>query len=83
MKSAPSTEMVFNGRRAAWSLIRVSTSWAGPVNKRLNSWVVLADDFYVRDFHDHVLENDTVPLKMLRSHIENWLDSAQYSSADQ
>jgi uncharacterized protein (DUF885 family) len=29
--------------------------------------------FDVREFHDRVLENGTVPLEMLRSHIEHWL----------
>ena len=33
----------------------------------------LGDDFDIREFHDRILENGTVPLEMLRSHIENWL----------
>jgi uncharacterized protein (DUF885 family) len=33
----------------------------------------LGEAFDIREFHDRVLENGTVPLEMLRSHIENWL----------
>jgi uncharacterized protein (DUF885 family) len=33
----------------------------------------LGEAFDLREFHDRVLENGTVPLEMLRSHIENWL----------
>ncbi len=33
----------------------------------------LGDDFDIRDFHDHVLENGTIPLSQLRSHIEAWI----------
>jgi uncharacterized protein (DUF885 family) len=29
--------------------------------------------FDLRDFHDHVLENGSVPLTFLRSQIERWL----------
>ncbi len=34
---------------------------------------MLGDAFNIREFHDHVLENGTMPLEMLRAHIENWL----------
>lgn len=33
----------------------------------------LGGDFDIRAFHDRVLENGSVPLEMLRSHVENWL----------
>jgi len=33
----------------------------------------LGDDFDVREFHDRILENGSIPLTMLRSHIESWL----------
>jgi uncharacterized protein (DUF885 family) len=33
----------------------------------------LGDDFDIREFHDRVLENGTVPLRQLRTHIESWL----------
>jgi uncharacterized protein (DUF885 family) len=33
----------------------------------------LGEAFDIREFHDRVLENGTVPLEMLRSHIESWL----------
>jgi len=33
----------------------------------------LGDDFDVREFHDRILENGSIPLTMLRSHIETWL----------
>jgi uncharacterized protein (DUF885 family) len=35
----------------------------------------LGDAFDIREFHDHILENGTLPLEMLRSHIEDWLNS--------
>jgi uncharacterized protein (DUF885 family) len=37
----------------------------------------LGDRFDVREFHDRVLENGTIPLEMLRRHIELWLDSVE------
>lgn len=33
----------------------------------------LGEDFDIREFHDRVLENGTVPLDLLRRHIESWL----------
>ena len=33
----------------------------------------LGNDFDVREFHDRVLENGTIPLTQLRSHIEAWI----------
>jgi len=33
----------------------------------------LGDDFDVREFHDKVLENGTIPLTQLRAHIEEWI----------
>jgi uncharacterized protein (DUF885 family) len=38
----------------------------------------LGADFDIREFHDRVLENGTVPLKPLRTHIEAWI--AEYSA---
>ena len=35
----------------------------------------LGEDFDIREFHDKVLENGTIPLDYLRQHIEAWLDS--------
>lgn len=35
----------------------------------------LGDAFDIREFHDRILENGTLPLKILRSHIEGWLNS--------
>ena len=35
----------------------------------------LGEAFDIREFHDRVLENGTVPLEMLRSHIESWLST--------
>ena len=35
----------------------------------------LGNGFDIREFHDRVLENGSVPLPFLRSHIEAWLDS--------
>jgi uncharacterized protein (DUF885 family) len=33
----------------------------------------LGDDFDIREFHDRILENGTIPLEYLRAHIEDWL----------
>jgi len=33
----------------------------------------LGDDFDIREFHDRILENGTIPLPALRAHIERWL----------
>lgn len=33
----------------------------------------LGDEFDVREFHDRILENGTIPLPYLRQHIETWL----------
>ncbi len=33
----------------------------------------LGDDFDIRAFHDRILENGSIPLTMLRAHIEEWL----------
>jgi uncharacterized protein (DUF885 family) len=35
----------------------------------------LGDDFDVREFHDEVLKNGTIPLSYLRQHIEAWIAS--------
>ncbi len=37
----------------------------------------LGDGFDIRQFHDKILENGTIPLTMLRAHIENWLQHAE------
>jgi uncharacterized protein (DUF885 family) len=37
--------------------------------------VQLGQDFDIREFHDRVLESGSVPLPLLRAHIEAWLDS--------
>ena len=34
----------------------------------------LGEDFDIREFHDRILENGTIPLTNLRAHIERWLD---------
>jgi len=41
----------------------------------------LGKHFDIREFHDRILENGTVPLEMLRNHIERWLDSTNFSAA--
>jgi uncharacterized protein (DUF885 family) len=33
------------------------------------------DDFDIREFHDRILENGTIPLPALRAHIERWIAS--------
>ena len=35
----------------------------------------LGDNFDIREFHDRVLENGTIPLTALRTHIESWISS--------
>jgi uncharacterized protein (DUF885 family) len=35
---------------------------------------VLGDNFDIREFHDRVLENGTIPLLQLRAHIEAWVE---------
>ncbi|MEJ2129461.1 MAG: DUF885 domain-containing protein [Woeseiaceae bacterium] len=37
----------------------------------------LGDDFDIREFHDRVLENGTIPLGALRQHVEAWIASKQ------
>ena len=34
---------------------------------------VMGADFEIREFHDRVLENGTIPLQQLRAHIEAWI----------
>jgi uncharacterized protein (DUF885 family) len=34
----------------------------------------LGNAFDIREFHDRVLESGTVPLSLLRAHMEAWLD---------
>ena len=38
---------------------------------------VLGDNFDIREFHDRVLENGTIPLLQLRAHIEAWIEEQQ------
>ena len=33
----------------------------------------MGDDFDIREFHDRILENGTIPLPQLRAHIEAWI----------
>lgn len=37
--------------------------------------------FDIREFHDRVLENGSVPLSLLRSHVESWIDSVAHARA--
>ena len=34
----------------------------------------LGEAFDIREFHDRLLENGTLPLTLLREHMERWLD---------
>jgi uncharacterized protein (DUF885 family) len=47
---------------------------------RREAEAVMGDDFDIRVFHDRVLENGTIPLTQLRTHIEAWI--AEYEGAD-
>jgi uncharacterized protein (DUF885 family) len=35
----------------------------------------LGGRFDIREFHDRILENGTIPLGALRAHVEAWLES--------
>ena len=37
----------------------------------------LGDDFDIREFHDTVLENGSIPLRYLRQHVEAWIAGKQ------
>ncbi|HET6563883.1 MAG TPA: DUF885 domain-containing protein [Xanthomonadales bacterium] len=37
----------------------------------------LGSSFDIREFHDEILKNGTIPLTMLRTHIETWLQQAE------
>lgn len=37
----------------------------------------MGDDFDIREFHDRILENGTIPLLQLRAHIEAWIEEYQ------
>jgi uncharacterized protein (DUF885 family) len=41
----------------------------------------LGTAFDIRAFHDRVLENGSVPLGLLRSHVEFWIDSVAHTRA--
>jgi len=40
---------------------------------RKEAEAAMADDFDIREFHDRILENGTIPLIQLRAHIEAWI----------
>lgn len=40
---------------------------------RQEAEAALGEDFDIREFHDRVLENGTIPLQFLRTHIEAWI----------
>jgi uncharacterized protein (DUF885 family) len=40
---------------------------------RQEAQAALGEDFDIREFHDRVLENGTIPLQFLRAHIEAWI----------
>ncbi len=42
---------------------------------RQEAEAALGESFDIREFHDRVLENGTIPLTQLRAHIEAWIDS--------
>ena len=41
----------------------------------------LGQAFDIRQFHDKVLENGSVPLSLLRSHVQAWVDSTEHPDA--
>jgi len=40
---------------------------------RRQAETALKGDFDIREFHDRVLENGTIPLSQLRNHVEAWI----------
>ena len=44
---------------------------------RKQAEAALGDAFDIREFHDRVLENGTIPLGQLRAHIEAWIESSR------
>jgi uncharacterized protein (DUF885 family) len=42
---------------------------------RAEAQEALGAGFDIREFHDRVLENGSIPLSMLRQHIEAWVES--------
>jgi uncharacterized protein (DUF885 family) len=42
---------------------------------RKEAEAALGEAFDIREFHDRVLENGTIPLPTLRTHIETWIAS--------
>ena len=40
---------------------------------RIQAQETLGDNFDIREFHDRILENGTIPLVQLRTHIEAWI----------
>ena len=44
---------------------------------RAETQQALGDDFDIREFHDRILENGTIPLAQLRTHIEAWIAAAR------
>ncbi len=40
---------------------------------RAEAQQALGDDFDIREFHDRILENGTIPLVQLRTHVEAWI----------
>jgi len=37
----------------------------------------LGNDFDIREFHDRILENGTIPLPALRAHVERWISATE------
>ncbi len=37
----------------------------------------MGEDFDIREFHDRILENGTIPLLQLRAHVEAWIEDYQ------
>jgi uncharacterized protein (DUF885 family) len=44
---------------------------------RAEAQQALGDDFDIREFHDRILENGTIPLVQLRTHIEAWIAASR------
>jgi len=47
---------------------------------RREAEAALGEDFDIREFHDRILENGTIPLPALRAHVERWLAAKQGQS---
>lgn len=49
---------------------------------RREAEAALGDAFDIREFHDRILENGTIPLGALRDHVEAWIEAERSPGAE-